>query len=284
MQKITFTNANNDSITLKDTFPYLLQNLSGIGAPNITALIQRGFQQEGVSYYGNLLEPRIISFRAVISSKQRNTLLGMRSEIFKVFNPALEAGVLTYDNGYESYQINCAVYEGPAEILGQGARGPAMQSFDIDLLCPRPAWEGEQMGGPLVGFVGGLTFPITFPITFAQQGEQEDIEYYGTLDAPLKIEVRGPVEAPKIIKVETDEFIEVDMEILTGEKLFIDTTPGAVDVYRQDNEGNVIPAFNYINPASSYFQLTKGVNTLTYTAGSGSPEVYLYWREQFVGV
>ena len=285
MQKITFTNANNDSITLKDTFPYLLQNLAGIGAPNTTALILRGFQQQGVSYYGNLLEPRIISLRAVISSKQRDTLLDMRGEIYKAFNPALGEGVLTYGNGHANYQINSSVYKGPTELLGQGARGPTMQSFDIDLLCPRPAWEGvEQQGHKLVGFIGGLIFPMTFPITFAQQGDQIDIEYNGTLSAPLLIEFRGPAEVPKIIKKQTQEFVEVNLEILNGEKLFINTTPGSIDVYKDDGEGNITPAFNYINPSSEYFQLTTGMNTLAFSAGSGSPEVYLYWREQFVGV
>ena len=69
MRTLTFTNSENQSLTLKDTFPYLVQNLTGMGAPNVSALIQRGFQQDGVSFYGNLLEPRIISFRVIISSK-----------------------------------------------------------------------------------------------------------------------------------------------------------------------------------------------------------------------
>lgn len=285
MQKITFTNAENQSVTLKDTFPYLLQNLSGMGAPNITSLIQRGFQQEGVSYYGNLLEPRIISFRIVISSKQKDTLLSMREEIFKVFNPGLGDGVLEYDNGYENYRINCSVYGGPTEIIGQGARGPTMQSFDITLLCPRPAWESKiRSEVKLVGFVGGLTFPITFPISLAGQGDRIDIEYTGTLAAPLLIEFRGPADVPKIIKSQTQEFVEVNLEIMEGEKLFIDTTPGAINVYKDDGEGSVEPAFNYINPSSEYFRLTSGLNTLAFSAGSGNPEVYLYWREQYVGV
>ena len=126
--------------------------------------------------------------------------------------------------------------------------------------------------------------PATFPISLAQQGDQIDIDYTGTLPAPLLIEFRGPAEVPKITKMQTQEFVEVNIEILEGEKLFIDTTPGEIDVYKDDGEGNITPAFNYINPSSQYFQLTSGTNTLAFSAGSGSPEVYLSWREQFVGV
>ena len=73
MQKITFTNAKGNSITLSDTFPYLVQSIEGLGAPDSELMMQKGYQQDGVSYYGSLLDHRIISFQAVISNERQRS-------------------------------------------------------------------------------------------------------------------------------------------------------------------------------------------------------------------
>ncbi len=302
MQKITFTNANNQSITLKDTFPRLLQNLQGIGAPSVSPLTQRGFQQDGLSHFGNLLDHRVISFRAVISDNDREQLLVMREEIFKVFNPSLGSGVLNYGNGTSNYTINCCVYDGPTEVLGVSTRNAVMQSFDIGILCPRPAWEIVQDDVEMVGFTGGVEFGPGPPegieldnpfiliggedegLTLGTQGDYAQIEYSGTLSAPLLIEFRGPAVLPKITKVETGEFLEVALELLEGEKLFIDTQPDTIDVYKIDGDGVKTSAFGYINPLSTYFLLNAGTNSLTFSVSSGDPVVYLHYAEHYVGV
>lgn len=285
MQKVTFTNAIGESLTLSRTFPYLLQNLDGLGSPPITQLTQKGFQQDGVTHFGNLLESRLINFRAVIKDSDRSALIEKRKEIMRVFNPKLGNGVLIYENDDVKYRIECLVYDGPHEIIGQSERTALIQSFDVGLFCPSPAWEGNvQNSLKMVGFVGGLTFPVTLPLSLAIQGDQVEIDYSGTLDAPLLIEFRGPAATPKITKVETGELVEVDLELLSGEKLFIDTTPGAINVFKDDGAGNLTSAFNYIDHTSIYFLLTQGTNTLSFEAASGSPEVYLYWRDQFLGV
>jgi len=303
MQKITYTNINNESVTLSRTFPYLLQNLDGLGAPPATPMQQKGFQQDGVNHFGNLLEPRTINFRAVVQDTIKSGLIAKREEIMRVFNPGLPAGILTYENEGKKYRIIASAYDGPHEITARNARTAIVQSFDIGLFCPLPAWESYvETSLKMVGFIGGLMFATgvayyaywnewssssggtRFPMSFATTGDQVEIHYDGTLDAPLLIEFRGPATLPKITKLETGEFIGVNLELLEGEKLYIDTKPSAVNVYKDDGEGNITPAFNYINPLTAYFLLTTGMNTISFSATLGNPEVYLYYREQFVGV
>ncbi len=285
MQKIEYKNALGESVALSQTFPYLLQNLDGISAPPATMLTGRGFQQDGISYYGSLLEPRTINLRAVIYDKNRQGLLDKRAEIMRVFNPRLREGILFYENDVNKYRIDAVVFDGPHEIIDTSSRTAAMQCFDIGFYCPKPAWESVvEDSRKLEGFVGGMTFPYTLPFSLATQGDQIMISYPGTLDAPLLIEFRGPATKPKIMKNETGEYIEIDVELLADERLFINTTPAEIDVYVEDESGSRQSAFNYIDPLSSYFMLTQGLNTISFSASSGEPEVYIKHRTQYVSI
>lgn len=299
MQEITFKNANEKSITLKDTFPYLLQNLEGLGSPEISVLTQKGFQQNGTSYFGNLLNPRLISFRIVISADERSELIAMREKVFQVFNPGIGKGELIYINGEGRYQINCSVYVGPKEIISPGLRNASMQSFEIALFCPRPAWEIEKDSVEMVGFSGGVEFlapevslegrnPFAFgyenSLMLGTQSDYVLIDYKGTLAAPLLIVFEGPANLPKITKINTGEYVKVNLELFEGDKLYINTQPDAIDVYKEDSEGTKTPAFNYIDTDSSYFLLTPGENEISFSAGSGEPTVHIKYFEQYVGV
>ena len=71
--------------------------------------------------------------------KDRDQLLKMRENIFKVFNPRIGEGTLTYSNSINnSYSIKCTVAKGPNEILSSGFRNSGMQAFSLSLLCASP--------------------------------------------------------------------------------------------------------------------------------------------------
>jgi len=284
MQKITYANANGDTLETSRCFPYMLQNLTGIGAPTATNLTQRGFQQDGENFFGSLLEPRIIGFYLWIRGSSRTDLLDKRQDVMKVFNSKLGEGTLTYENENGSWQIAASVVDGPGD--NSAALGnPLVQNYRISLYCPDPAWEGVvENGARLIGFKGGFTLPFEMPFKLGSQGDTRVFDYSGTLDAPLRIEFRGPAVMPKIVKGETDETIEVEVELLSGDKLFVETKPYDIDIYTISAAGVRESAFNYVKADSEYFQLTRGENTLSFFAASGDPEAYIYWRDRYVGV
>ncbi|MFC6038432.1 hypothetical protein ACFPYN_03085 [Paenisporosarcina macmurdoensis] len=78
----------------------------------------------------------------------------------------------------------------------------------------------------------------------------------------------GPATSPIRIENETTgEFIEVSQSLLAGEKLWISTEFGKKRVDRIAVDGTRTNAFNYINLASTFFQLESGNNLLTYSTG-----------------
>lgn len=283
VQKIEFKNADNKVIEFSRTFPYLLQNLTGIGAPPVTTLPQRGFQQDGVSFFGTLLEPRTIDFDLFIKGSSRADLMDKRAEIMEVFNPKLGLGTLTYSNDVGSWQIPAAVYDGP--IDSENMMNSLIQSFQVGLFCPNPAWQSvEENASIMGGDINGLTLgEMTLPFILATIGEDIEVDYEGTLDAPLLIEFSGVSSMPKLTKQETGETIEVEVDLLEGQSLYIDTDPNDINIYMLV-DGVKTPALNYIKADSEYFLMTKGKNTFKFSSASGEPEVKIMWRDRYIGV
>ena len=282
MKKITFTNANGDSLEIAQSIPFFLQEIRGLGAPLVTPLVQTGYNQDGTSYYGSLMQPRNIDIDVYVKGASLTDIIQKRRLIFDVFNPKLGEGTLVYSNDIGSWQISGTVYDGPAEI--NGISSPYIQRFQIGLYCPDPAFKSiAQNKHKLVGFVGGLEVPVIFPFSLATQGDLIEIEYTGDLDAPLLIEFRGAATNPKITKEETGETIEVAVSLESDQSLWVDTTPNNIDVYTE-TDGLKVSAFNDVKSNNKYFMLTSGKNTLSFSAASGDPEVYLYWYTQYVGV
>ena len=100
----------------------------------------------------------------------------------------------------------------------------------------------------------------------------------------MAIEFNGPTELPKITKIDTGEFIEVSVALLEGEKLIINTDKSSIEVKIVNAQGEEIPAYNYINPLSSYFMLSEGLNNLMFNVAYGNPVVKVYYMERYVGV
>jgi len=285
-KKITFISAAGDTLEAYTGGDYWLSDLTGVESTTQTIMTARGFQQHGSNYLGTLLESRMISFKLTMMDRSTAGLKAKRAHLLKVFNPVAGAGELILDMAGDEYRIIASVYDGPHEVPAESIDVPDyVQSFTVGLFCPRPAWESKtRYALKMVGFIGGFRFPFHFPFRLAEQGDAIEIDYPGTIDAPVLIEFIGPAVMPKITKRQTGENIEVDLDLQEGDKLYIDTTPGAINIYKTTCAGEQQSAFNFVNPLNSYFQLTHGINTLSFSAASGNPEVYIYYRDRYSGV
>lgn len=281
MRKIQYINAYGQSLTISDSWPFVLEDIRGTESPSIRLLTQQQYQQDGIDLYGTLLNPRYIDVSIAIKGDDQAQVDERRNELIDLFSGRCGIGLLKYTNEMGTYQIGAQVYDGPVD--GAPLPGYKGQRINIGFYCPKPAWESTLLTTKkMVGFTGGLTLPLTLPLKLADQGDILDINYAGTLDAPLLIEFRGPATMPKIWN-QDDETIEVELSLAEGESLFINTLPNDVDIYKVINNVQ-INANNYVKFGNNYFQLIKGLNTLQFSSASGDPEVYISWRTQMIGI
>ncbi len=293
MQSITFTNKNGDSLTFARGFPYLLESVRGIGAADSRLLVQRGFMQDGESYFDTLLEPRYIDADIWIKGTTRQDLLAKRAQVLKLFNPKLGQGTLRYTNDAGAWEIEAAAEGNPADdaIL----QNPLVQHFTIVLYCADPAWkeadEGEQ-SETLNAFNGGMVFPFemydeenTVDTQFAlgTQGETLNVNNDGNLDAPVLIEFIGPGSRHRLTHAETGKQIELCVDLKSGESLFVDTNPQHIEAYRMIR-GKKVLSFHYLKPESKYFSLNPGANHVMFSAAHGASSAVVKYTKRFVGV
>lgn len=260
---------------------YELISAAGFTAADIIVQTTSGYNQNGATYRGSLIGGRLFAITVDDARSSYEDLAASRMHLSEVLNPFIP-GKLVIDNGIGQYFVDCVVYEGPVPVNGQAETS---QEYDIAFYSAYPYIRGSiQHSIKMAGFQGGLLLPYTLPYTLGTQGDIVAITYADPIDAPLLIEFRGPAVQPRITKHQTGEYIAVNTTLLEGETLWIDTTPKAVDIWTIDSDDNRVAADQKADPLSTYFQLTRGQNTLEFSANSGDPQVYLHWYDQFVGV
>ena len=284
MEQFIFTNASGNTLTASYTSnDYILQEYEGLSASEITPITNTGYNQIGNTFVSNKLGARFISITFYVVGSTMADLYEKRKNLARVFNPTLGEGVLKYTNDYISKSITCAVSQPPYPIEKNGN----LQLFVLELVAQNPLWYDNAVSALKLGdFTGGLEFPFDFEddITFASKGDIANITITGDVPSPITAEFRDNSLNPKLTLVNTGEFLEVETELLEDEKLTIYTHYGNKTAIHTDSSGTETSAYHLVSEDSTYFSLAVGENQLSFEGDSGSPEVYLYWRNWFTGV
>lgn len=216
-----------------------------------------------------------------------------RQLIYKVFRPGSK-GVFTY---YETNEENrLADYYVESVTIDQEWH---LGDFQISLICPDPFFYGtEDITVNLASWTSGWTFPHNFIASGEPMGERsatmikELQNKNGVSGIGLKITMSctGDVLNPYIYMYETGERITIGTEdmpftLSSGQVITIDTTTGekSITMTQQGIEASVIA---YLDPASAFFQLDAGINTIGYNAESGAENlmVKVQYRMRYLGV
>jgi hypothetical protein len=112
--------------------------------------------------------------------------------------------------------------------------------------------------------VSGLTFPETPPFTFGtSSGGSVVLTNGGAYDAFPVFAVAGPCYRPVITKGSTGQFIRLNINLLAGDLLVVDTQSKTV-TYNGANRNNTVDA------GSSFFTLPAGTSTVQFGSSDGT--------------
>lgn len=282
MEQFKYTNSKGESITFDYSGDYLINSYSGLTAAEVIPITRSGYLQNGVSMFGVNMGIRIISLSFFIHSTSMAQTYERRNQLAKVFNPLLGQGVLTYTNDYLSRKIDVipTVLPEPKDKYG------TLQRYEVELTAHNPLWYQTVENSILLSAYTGVHFPMKFNsvVKFESTGSYADITNSGDVEAPIRAEFRNAAENPTIALNNSGAFIKVSTSIENGEKLIINTAYGnkTADVVRID--GVTENANNLVDYQSTYFNLPVGKNRINFSTTSGTPLVYLYWRNWYVGV
>lgn len=283
MEQFIYTNPSGKSITIDYKGEFLIDSYDGLTSAEIEPITIKGYKQNGYTLSGISYGARNINLNFLMRAKNAEELYKKRRTLAQVFNPLLGQGTLTYTNNYISKSIKCVPTVVPTPVDKMGL----LCLVNVELTANNPFWfDTAENAIQLSGFVGGLKYPFKFnnTIHFATKGSVATISIDGDLSSPIRAEFRGEATKPRLTLTNTGEYIEVNTVLDPKESLTITTEYGNKNVVLNKADGTKESAYHLININSSFFSLERGKNKVSFTSDTGDPEVYLYWRNYYVGV
>lgn len=291
MEKIIYTNTENETVVLSMTPPFLLQSKEGFSSVDNDITSEKIYKQDGQQFIDATLSVRNLFMTGMLMGESKESYFELRRSLIKAFNPKL-AGVITYTNGFGTYQIDVIPELAPSFNENDG--GSYYKAFDISLKALDPYWADKSEIDaeiPMAKIEPMLTFPleITPDFEFAQLIAGDVIEIHNNGDvavgAVFTINVGGPLVNPRLYNVLTQEYFALNGTFVTGTKLRISTLRGKKRVEQDDGYGwyNIMTKRKV---ESKFLQLEKGVNYLQLQADSGVAFTtsYIRFEPKILGV
>ncbi|MEG0906584.1 MAG: phage tail family protein [Anaerovoracaceae bacterium] len=287
MEKLIYVNEKNNKAEFSSDSVFFAIEVSGISDINSNLYTNTSSGRPGETCSGNHIEPRGIEIEGIINTKGEQSKLNNRRYLTKILNPNL-SGKLIYINENFVRVIDCKVTSPKFEEENKDIR------FTIQIICPYPYWKEEyESRKDIANWMGAFEFDLEIP------GEGIEMEYRepslivnvfnrGDVSVGAKVEFRslGTVRGPKILNIDTGEFINFpDLEMKLGDVLMVNTHYGKKEatLYRDGVEEDM---FRYIDIESSYINLQPGDNLFRYEAVENLEllEVAIYYNNEYLGV
>ena len=246
--------------------------------------------QHGDTYVGQRIEARDIDVVGHINTRDKAQALELRRRMLKIFNPELSA-TLVYEYGGFKRVIDCRAY-GEPKIL----KKEVLYAFDLQIECLNPFWrEEEETKEDIASWVAAWHFPCviekdsTKSMIYGYRAESVIVDCYNEGDVSTGMRIRftalGTVSNPILLNVDTEEFIQINATMKTGDVIEINTKYGSKGA-KLIRDGVETDYFRYIDVDSTFMQLAIGDNMFRYDAASGvnSLEVSIFYSKEFLGV
>lgn len=265
MYTVKLKNRYDEIIELTHNANYTVQSITGLNpvkaAINTAALAT----MDGAMFNSSRKEPRNIVLMVVIEGDiEKNRL-----NLYKYAPPKYP---ITFYYKNESRDVFIEGYVESHEIDLFENR----QVAQISIICPQPAFKSINQSNIEFASIEAL-FEFEFAIDSAgiefsalSQNNTQTILNEGDMETGIIIELTasGTVENPVIYNKDTRESFALNITMLAGDLIRINTNAGekSVTLLRDGVETNII---NYTNLQNDWFVLKYGDNIFTYESSSG---------------
>lgn len=292
-EKLTYINSRGERLELGVDSVYhcnISKDVEGISGVTSVIYSTNSMGQHGDTYVGQRIEARDIDVVGHINTRDKAQALELRRRMLKIFNPELSA-TLVYEYGGFKRVIDCRAY-GEPKIL----KKEVLYEFDLQIECLNPFWrEEEETKEDIASWVAAWHFPCviekgsTKSMIYGYRAESVIVDCYNEGDVSIGMRIRftalGTVSNPILLNVDTEEFIQINATMKTGDVIEINTKYGSKGA-KLIRDGVETDYFRYIDVDSTFMQLAIGDNMFRYDAASGvnSLEVSIFYSKEFLGV
>lgn len=295
-ERLTYVNENNESIVLGAGCLFHAnlgsKDCSGLSEFSSTIYSTYSMGQHGDTFVSDRIEPRNIDISGTILERSKDAQLQLRRRAIRIFNPDLSAKLIYEYKGFKRV-ISCRVDNSPVFSYTEDR---VYMKFSMSFKCLDPFWREEQeTATEIASWMGGWEFPTEIKrddptsMQFGFRSESLIVDCYNAGDVSTGLRIRftalATVENPSLINVNTYEKIKLNLTMLPGDVITIDTSYGSKDAVLT-RAGETSSCFRDVDIDSTYMQLEIGDNLFRYDADSGldSLNVTLFYSPKYLGV
>lgn len=265
MYGLSVQNKYGETLDFQKNGTYDVVSVKGLNPPNAIINMSTIATTDGAIFNSSRADKRNI----VITIVFHDDIETSRIQLYKFF-PIKEPVTLFFHNTTRNVKIEGYVESFECDLFERGQRA------QISIVCPQSYFTDEEL--TYVNF-STVTGEFEFPVDFLESGieiskrdstAQAVINYTGDSETGMIIEIltNGNVVRPVIRNKLTNETFVLEIELLTDDKVIINTKRGekSVVLYRDGQTTNII---NKLVAGSTWLIVRPGTNVFSYETTFG---------------
>ena len=259
-----FNLGNGNSVNFTPLNDLFISRVSGLDELGIDLSESQGVNQIGTTIQGESIPSRLIKIEGTIKDKA----VLRREQLIRLMPPEASLRIVFNNKLY---------IDGKPEVTPGIERYAKNSRFQFSVRAPYPYWRYmDQDATALSGMQKMFRFPINYgnPPTH-RFGSRIDVAYknienVGNVPCPFMVRLHAvtAVTNPRILNIETLEYIGMKKTMVAGEIITMDTRNGGLDI-TSEVSGVVTDDFkNFDTNSSVPFLLSVGDNLIRYDADS----------------
>lgn len=282
MFDLSVENKYGEVLDLTKSKTYIIADIKGLNPPNAVINTSTIATTDGAIFNSSRANIRNIVITVVFSGDVEES----RTNLYRFF-PIKEPITLYYANARRSVKIEGYVESFECDLFQNSQRA------QISILCPKSYFRSkEDLELSFSQYVGAFEFPVNIPASGLEVSSKIEnsiavIDYSGDTETGMiiKLYASGNVVRPVIRNNLTNETFVLEMELLSGDIVTINTKRGekSVTLYRDGTTTNII---NKLVPGSTWLTVRTGSNVFSYECVYGEENITLHFTidQLFAGV
>ena len=280
------------ALSMTDTPFYILNNVDW-GVVQGTHHSYKYVNQIGVSITSTSLKERSITVIGWIIADTEEEMDERKQFLNRYFDPRYEIDVM-YKNYFLRFVPDNTVKYGTSEK----ENNDTIVQFQIKGTCADPLF--SEINGSketIAATIATFHFPLIISTNLYERGIvfgyrqpslTAKVTNKGAVEVGMKIVFKaiGELTNPRLIDVDTREFVAIEKSMVAGEEIVINTNVGEKSIQGKIGNEDYSNYFMYKDLDSTWLQLRLGDNLFRYDADSGldNLEVYLYFYNKYLEV
>ena len=280
------------ALSMTDTPFYILNNVDW-GVVQGTHHSYKYVNQIGVSITSTSLKERSITVTGWIIADTEEEMDERKQFLNRYFDPCYEIDVM-----YKGYFLRFVPDNTVKYGTSEKENNDTIVQFQIKGTCADPLF--SEINGSketIAATIATFHFPLIMSTNLYERGIvfgyrqpslTAKVTNKGAVEVGMKIVFKaiGELTNPRLIDVDTREFVAIEKSMVAGEEIVINTNVGEKSIQGKIGNEDYSNYFMYKDLDSTWLQLRLGDNLFRYDADSGldNLEVYLYFYNKYLEV